>query len=342
MGEGVIVTTSRRAFPIQKNQIAIISALVFIAALLPLFSLLNDYNVYVLTLAIIYALPATGLTLFMGYTGQLSIGHAAFYGIGAYVAANLSKSGIPFLWALLISAAITGLIGLALGSITLRLRGFSLAMSTLALGLISYQIFKNFNAFTGGVSGLGQIPAPSIFGLEVTSKLANYYLALSMLILIMLISIFLVRSPTGRAMRAIADNELAAQALGINTYFIKSMVFALSAAFAGVAGGIYAHIIRYIAPDNFSLLFSILFLTMAIVGGLGSITGGLVGSVVITLSSEGLRSFPEMQPLIYGALLIFLVLFMPYGVTGAIQRIGIKLREFTQQYQNKRQFGKEK
>lgn len=310
---------------LEKKQTTIIGLIIIFALILPMFSFLNDYNVYVLTLAIIYALPATGLTLFMGYTGQLSIGHAAFYGIGAYVAANLTKLGTPFLLALLLSALITGIIGLALGLITLRLRGFSLAMSTLALGLISYQIFKNFNAFTGGVSGLGQIPAPSVFGILIDSKLAQYYLALSVLLLVMFIATSLVRSPTGRAMRAIADNELASQSLGINTYFIKSVVFGLSAAFTGAAGGIYAHIIRYIAPDNFNLIFSILFLTMAIVGGLGSITGGLVGAFVITLSSEELRSIPELQPIFYGSLLIILVLFMPYGVTGALKRLKERL-----------------
>jgi len=325
VGQSIVMKTSWLLSSPERKQFVIISSVTVFAIIFPWFWFLNDYNIYILTLAIIYALPATGLTLFMGYTGQLSIGHAAFYGIGAYVAANLTILGTPFLLALLLSALITGLIGLALGSITLRLRGFSLAMSTLALGLISYQIFKNFTSFTGGVSGLGQIPAPSVMGLLIDSKLSNYYLALAVLFLVMVVSTFLVRSPTGRAMRAIAANELASQALGINTYFIKSVVFALSAAFTGVAGGIYAHTIRFIAPDNFSLIFSILFLTMAIVGGLGSITGGLVGSVVITLSSEGLRSFPELQPIFYGSLLIILVLFMPYGVTGAFNRLREKL-----------------
>jgi branched-chain amino acid transport system permease protein len=295
------------------------------ALLLPWLWFLSDYNIYVFTLAALYAMPATGLTLFMGYTGQLSIGHAAFYGIGAYVAANLTKAGLPFLAALVVAALASGLVGFALGLVALRLRGFALAMTTLALGLVSFQVFKNFTALTGGVSGLGQIPAPVVVGIQIASNTGYYYLALGILLLVLVISAALVQSPTGRSMRAIAANELASQSLGINTFFIKTAVFALSASFAGLAGGIYAHLIRYISPDDFGLIFSILFLTMAIVGGLRSVVGGLVGSLVITLAAEELRTFPELQPILYGGLLILLVLFMPYGVAGAAARLRDRL-----------------
>lgn len=298
------------------------------AIILPLLWFLSDYNVYVFTLAILYAMPATGLTLFMGYTGQLSIGHAAFYGIGGYVAANLTKAGVPFLAALLIAALASGAVGFIIGLITLRLRGFALAMATLALGLVAFQIFKNFNAFTGGVSGLGQIPPASVAGLQITSNTGYYYLSLTILLLVILTTTALVNSPTGRSMRAIAANELAAQSLGVNTYFVKTSVFALSTAFTGLAGGLYAHLIRFITPDDFNLIFSILFLTMAIVGGLQSVVGGLVGSVVITLTAEELRTFPELQPILYGSLLILLVLFMPYGVAGVIPRLRNRLVRF--------------
>ncbi len=311
----------------------IIAVVLGLAILAPHLAFISDYNLYVLTLAAIYALPATGLTLFMGYTGQLSIGHAAFYGIGAYTAANLTKGGVPFLLALFIAMLVSGAVGFVLGLIALRLRGFALAMATLALGLVSFQIFKNFDIFTGGVSGLGRIPAPSVASIPINSSAAYYYLSLSTLLIVILISVSLVRSPTGRAMRAIANNELASQSLGINTYFVKTSVFALSAGFTGIAGGLYAHLIRYISPDDFSLIFSILFLTMAIVGGLRSVYGGVVGSLAITLAAEELRTLPQLQPILYGSLLILLVLFMPYGIVGAA---GILRDRLAQQWRARR------
>lgn len=299
-------------------------ALVLIATaliVLPLTGLLGRYALYVMTLIAIYGCVVTGLTLFMGYTGQLSIGHATFYGIGGYTAANLTKLGTPFPLALLLAALVSCASGYLVGYVALRLRGFYLAVTTLAIGLIAYQVFKNFDAFTGGVSGLGKIPAPTLGPISIAAPVAYFYFCAAMLVLIMLVSAALVRSPVGRAMRAISTNELAAQSIGINTYWIKIHVFALSALYAGLAGGLYAHLIRYITPDDFSFVYSVLFLTMAIVGGLGHVLGGLIGAVVATLAAEELRAFPQLQPILFGGTLILLVMFMPYGIAGGIQRL---------------------
>jgi branched-chain amino acid transport system permease protein len=130
------------------------------------------------------------------------------------------------------------------------------------------------------------------------------------------ISAAIVRSPTGRAMRAISSSELAAQSTGINTYWIKIHVFALSAAYAGIAGAIYAHLLRYISPDDFSFIYSIMFLSMAIVGGLGHVFGGAIGAIVVTFAAEELRSFPQLQPILYGGVLMLLVMYMPTGLAG--------------------------
>jgi branched-chain amino acid transport system permease protein len=297
-----------------------LALLLVVFILIPLTGLLGRYALYLMTLIAIYGCVVTGLTLFMGYTGQLSIGQAAFYGIGAYSAANLTKLGTPFPVALLLAALASGLCGYIVGYVALRLRGFYLAVTTLAVGLIAYQIFKNFEAFTGGVSGLGKIPAPTIGPIDIATPVAYFYFCAAMLMLVMLVSAALVRSPAGRTMRAISVNELAAQSVGINTYWVKIHVFALSAFFAGVAGGLYAHLIRYISPDDFSLAYSILFLTMAIVGGLGHVFGGLIGAVVATLAAEELRAFPQFQPILFGGVLILIVIFMPYGLAGAIER----------------------
>jgi branched-chain amino acid transport system permease protein len=298
-----------------------LALLLAVLVVLPLSGLLGRYALYVLTLVAIYGCVVTGLTLFMGYTGQLSIGHATFYGVGGYTAANLTKLGTPFPLALLLAALASGACGYVVGYVALRLRGFYLAATTLAVGLIAYQVFKNFDAFTGGVSGLGKIPAPTIGPIHIATPVAYFYFCAAMLVLVMLASAALVKSPAGRAMRAISTNELAAQSVGIDTYWVKIHVFALSALYAGIGGGLYAHLIRYITPDDFSFVYSVLFLTMAIVGGLGHVLGGLIGAIVATLAAEELRAFPQFQPILFGGVLILIVMFMPYGLAGAIERL---------------------
>lgn len=283
---------------------------------LPGIGAVGQYGTYVMILMMIYAIASTGLTLFMGYTGQLSIGHAAFYGIGAYTAANLTKLGVPFLPAMLLGGLLSCVAGYVLGYISLRLRGFYLAATTLAFGLIAFHVFKNFDMFTGGVSGLGRIPPPSIGPLDLSKPVPYFYFCTIVLFVVVVISAAIVRSPTGRAMRAISSSELAAQSTGINTYWIKIHVFALSAAYAGIAGAIYAHLLRYISPDDFSFIYSIMFLSMAIVGGLGHVFGGAIGAIVVTFAAEELRSFPQLQPILYGGVLMLLVMYMPTGLAG--------------------------
>lgn len=288
-----------------------------VALVLPQTGMLDKYGIYLLNLVAIYGIAATGLTLFMGYAGQLSMGQAAFYGVGAYAAANITKAGWPFPAALLLAAALTAFLGWLTGIVVLRLRGFSLAVVTLAMGLIAFQLFKNFDALTGGVSGLGRIPSPMLGGLAIGTPGRYFYFNLFMLLGVIGLSAMIVRSPTGRAMRAIAANELAAQSVGIGSYGVKTAIFALAAGYAGLAGALHAHLSRFITPDDFGLILSILILTMAIVGGVRSVVGGIVGAVVVTLSSEQLRAWPEMQPLLYGTALVLLVRFMPAGVVGA-------------------------
>jgi branched-chain amino acid transport system permease protein len=311
-----------------RRRAATLAVLALLVALgLPQASPFGDYGVYVLTLAAIYAITATGLTLFMGYTGQLSLGQAAFYGIGAYAAANMTKLGLPFLLALLIGAVAAALFALIVGIAALRLRGFYLAVSTLAIGLIAYEIFKNFESITGGANGFIGIPAPAIGGLALDSLSAFYYFSLLMLVGIVAVSMAMVRSPVGSMMRAIAANELGAQSVGINTYFIKTAIFTIAGAYAGLSGGLFAHLNHYISPDDFGLILSISFLIMATLGGLSSVVGGVIGAVIVTITSESLRGFPEAQPILYGAALILLVRFLPTGVAGLFERISRRVVE---------------
>lgn len=312
----------RHPLSVRRRRTVVLSLLALLVVVgLPHLGLFGDYGVYVLTLATIYAITATGLTLFMGYAGQLSLGQAAFYGIGAYAAANVTKLGFPFLLALLIGAVASAAFALIVGIAALRLRGFYLAVSTLAIGLIAYEIFKNFESVTGGASGFTRIPVPTIGGLALASPASFYYFCLLMLVGTIAASVAMVRSPVGGMMQAIAANELGAQSVGIDTYFIKTAIFTLAGAYAGLSGGLFAHLNRYISPDDFGLILSISFLTMATLGGLSSVGGGVIGAAIVTITAESLRRFPDAQPILYGAALIVLVRFLPTGIVGLIKRV---------------------
>jgi branched-chain amino acid transport system permease protein len=294
--------------------------LVAVAAALALAVLLSRflgfYGLYLLTLVEVFGVTATGLTLFMGYAGQLSIGHAAFFGLGAYGAANLMKLGVPFPLALIGGALAAMLLGYGVGFVALRLRGFYLAVVTLAVGLIATEVFKNFDAFTGGVSGMGGIPRATVGALRLDFPNAYFLTTSAVLLAVMGLSWAIVHSPTGRVMRAIAANELAAQSVGVDTQAIKIHVFALSTFYAGLAGGLYANLVHFITPDHFGFGLSVQLLTMAIVGGQRNVFGGLIGAALIVLAGEELRSVPQWQPILYGLLLIGAAMFMPAGLAG--------------------------
>jgi branched-chain amino acid transport system permease protein len=177
------------------------------------------------------------------------------------------------------------------------------------------------------VGGLGRIPTIAFGPFKIDTPMAFLSLSIVILIAVLATSTAIVLSPTGRAMRAIASNELAARSIGIGAYGIKTIVFTLAAFFAGIAGSLYAHLSRFIAPDDFGFMLSIVFLTMTIVGGLGNILGGLVGAVLVTLVAEHFRAFPQWQPILHGSAMVLVVLFMPYGICGGIQRLVERFRK---------------
>jgi branched-chain amino acid transport system permease protein len=223
--------------------------------------------------------------------------------------------------ALLVAAASAALVGLVVGWIALRLRGFYLAVITLAVGLIGYQLFKNVDVLTGGVSGLGRIPAASLWGWPIGDGRSYCYFVLFVLLGVLAIATGLTRSPAGRAMRAIAANEWAARSVGIDTFVVKLVIFVWAASITGLAGGLYAHLARYITPDDFTLALSVQFVTMAIIGGLDSVLGGLCGAVIVTVGAEQLRSFPTLQPILFGVALLLVVRLVPAGVMGTATRL---------------------
>ncbi|MBS1112328.1 MAG: branched-chain amino acid transporter permease [Nitrospirae bacterium] len=273
-------------------------------------------STYTLTVGIfsgINALVAIGLCILMGYAGQVSLGQAGFYGVGAYVSSMLSlHGGFPVVISVILAMIAAGIAAVLLAVPALRLKGHYLAVATLGFGEIIYVILNEWGP--GGPSGFGDIPHFSFLGYTVDSTTGYFYLIWSLVAAVMLFSINLIRSRTGRALRAIHDSELACNAMGLNVVTLKIKVFILSAVYASLAGSLYAHYVTFISPSSFSLFYSILVLTMVIVGGITNLWGAIIGAVVITVLPELLRRFEELDVLVYGLILTLSLMFFRRGL----------------------------
>ncbi|WP_042355599.1 branched-chain amino acid ABC transporter permease [Bacillus rubiinfantis] len=308
---------------IQKTVLILVGIALFF---LPL-GISNPYFMYIINLILIYALLALGLDLIVGYTGQVSVGHGAFFGVGAYVAAILSKNaGFSFWQTLPLSILVTALIGFAIGFIGLKLIEEYLVMATLAFGTIIWLVFLNWTDLTGGPMGIAGIPAPPTIKLGAFAfpflQYHDYYPLLLIFVYIgILLTRLLIKSGFGRACTAIRDDELAAQAMGIPVFKTKVTMFTISSAFCGAAGGLYAHFLHVVSPETFAFSMSVTILTMVMIGGQGSIAGAIIGSTLLTISSEALRETPELRMLIYGLLIVIMIMFFPKGIMGLIQKL---------------------
>jgi branched-chain amino acid transport system permease protein len=309
--------------------------LVLLPMLLPLVPGLSaNYLLYVLSLALIYSMVAVGLNLLIGYAGQFSLGHAGFLALGAYTSAILTQRfGWHFVVALPSAGLLAALVGFLLGLPALRLSGPYLAVVTLGFGLAVPQLVISFDSFTGGSEGLRELPfaalpvwhdGTTLYNYELRSERQMYYLVLAILVALTIFAARLVRSHTGRAFMAIRDSEYAALAMGINLTRYKTTAFALSAFYAGIAGSLYAHVIRFLAPESFTLFLSIEFLAMIVIGGLGSVRGALLGTIVFIGLQEGLNRLPVVRDnnlfiIVFGALLILTIVFLPHGLAGGVR-----------------------
>jgi branched-chain amino acid transport system permease protein len=322
--------------------------------------LMSEYYVGESTWVFIYGICGVSLMVLVGYTGLVSLGHAAFLGIGAYAHAYFLHHGIPWVSSVVLAVIITTLSGIVVGLPALRMTGIYLAIATLAFAVIIQEVFSRWESVTHGFAGMA-VEKPVIFGVPFDDERSFYYLCLFFLVLTLWLTRNLLRAPTGRAWIAIRDSEIAAQSMGVNLAIYKSMAFAYSAALMGLAGALFAHKIAYLAPDIFTILLSIQFLLLVIVGGLGSLHGAVFGAIFVALLppliailrdsipdsmadaarttgigaigvlGEAIGNFlkkPGVEAGIFGLILVLVILLEPLGIYGRWVKIRIFFSTF--------------
>lgn len=305
------------------SNLAVLFAVVF-ALLLPQIGL-KSYYLHIAILSLLYIILALGLNLIAGYAGQLSLAQAAFFGIGAYTTALLMLNLKWSFWlAAPAGAVFSGLIAVGIGLPTLRLKGPYFVISSMGFGEIVRLILLNWESVTRGPNGLPGIPAPGPIQLGFTTltfetRAENYYLILSVLLVILILYYNLVHSRIGRALRAIRNDYIATQVMGIHVAFYRILAFAGGAFLAGLTGALYAGYIRFVSPDTFTTGESINILIMMVIGGMGTIAGPIIGAVFITYLLETMRVFAEYRLVIYGLLMFLVILYMPLGIMGMLE-----------------------
>lgn len=281
------------------------------------------YLVFLASVILVNAVVAIGLNLLSGYTNQLSFGHAGFLAIGAYAAALLSihTPAVPVIVTLAAAGAVTAAVGLGVGLPCLRLGGLYLSMATLAFGFVVSEAILSLEGLTRGADGL-RVPAGRLWGWALSTDTARYYLTAAVAWVLVAAAVNLTRGRVGRAFLAIRESEVAAQASGVSLAVYKTAAFGLSAFYTGVAGGLFAFVVGFLSPDAFDVFLSVDFVVMIILGGLGSVPGSIAGAAVVTVLHDWLAAFQNLRPLIFGAILIACMLFMPGGMARALRPRG--------------------
>lgn len=296
----------------------VITLLILLAVIFPFFSQ-NDYFIHIMTLSFIWMIGVYGLNLLVGYTGYLSLAHAGFFAIGAYSLGILTvKAQLNFWLAFLLALIITSAIGFLIGLIALRTKEHFFAIYTLCVGYIIYLVIDKWDSLTEGVRGLIGIPAPTAIGpITFETPLSQYYLILFFLLLVVFVLYRIIHSLTGRTYIAIRNSEDLALTIGISTTKNKLTVFVLSTLFAGLSGALYASFIRFIGPDVGYISVTFDLLTYLLVGGIGTLSGPIVGTVLIVWLSQELQFLQDYRMMIFGPVLTLLVIFYPKGIVGA-------------------------
>jgi branched-chain amino acid transport system permease protein len=302
------------------RRVALVLALLLTASVLPF--ALSGYRVFQLNLVLVYAIAILGLNLLTGYNGQISLGHGAFFAIGGYVAAILmDRWGVPYGWTVPIAGGVCLVAGFLFGLPALRLEPLYLALATLALGICTPQLLKyrGIEQWTGGSQGIVIVKPEAPSWLPISQDQWLYLFTLAVTVLMVAIARNLLRGRIGRAMIAIRDHPIAASAMGVDIAMVKSLTFAVSAMYAGVAGALSAIAVQFVAPDSFGSLLSISLLVGVVIGGLASISGAFFGALFIELVPNLAGEISKAAPwAIYGTVLIACVFLMPTGVAGAL------------------------
>ncbi len=296
-------------------------AVLALGALTAPFWVRNPYHLHVLIMSGIFTILALSLNLLLGYTGQLSLGHAAFFGIGAYTSALITlRWEWPFWPALAAAALASGLAGWAIGRLALRVRGAYFVLVTISFAGVISLVSVNWMDLTNGPLGLPGVPAPELGPWSLRTKTAYYYLVLAAATLAYLVCARVVRSRVGRALVALRENEPLAESVGIDSTRYLVLATVLSAGMAGVAGSLYAHYTRFVSPEVFLFSYTVTMVIMVVAGGKGTLAGPVVGAVLFTVLPEALREAMawQWQLLVYGVLLILLVFFLPRGIVPAL------------------------
>jgi branched-chain amino acid transport system permease protein len=310
-----------------RRRLAFLVVVLAVACMLPF--VVSNYRTFQFTLVIIYAIALLGLNILTGFNGQISLGHGAFYAMGAYTTAILiDQFGVPYWATLPIAGAVCLLFGFLFGLPALRLEGLYLALATFALGVSLPQLlkYKHLEKWTGGVQGI-VIPKPEApFGLPLKPDQWMYFFALAVALVMFALAWNLLRGRVGRAMIAIRDQHIAAEAMGVHTAMVKSLTFGVSAMYTGVAGALGAIVVQFVAPDSFNIFLSIVFLVGIVIGGLASISGALYGALFIQFVPNIADEISKAAPwAIFGIFLIGFVYLMPMGIAGAARLAVAKL-----------------
>ena len=295
--------------------------LVAVVAIYLLPGTLKNYGIYIVTLWAVYVIAGMGLNLTVGYAGQISLGQAAFWGIGAYTTAIAMKAGLPFFAALPLSAALCFVVGLLLGFPALRVQHHYLAFATLGFNVLVFLAFRNEDWLTGGSFGINNIPRPTFFDWRIRAPLDFFHLTWIATVVMGVLMALLLRSPWGRAFAALRDNPIRAESVGIDTTFYTLLAFAIGAAYAGVAGAFFAPLVGFIEPAPFAVSTSLSMLLMVIAGGSGRLFGPAIGAVVVVLLPEWLRFAAEWYLAIFGVLIVVMMVWLPGGLLSIPDRL---------------------
>jgi branched-chain amino acid transport system permease protein len=305
---------------------SIVLAVVVIGVAFSLPFYMSGFRLFQFTQVCIYAIALMGLNLLTGYNGQFSLGHGAFYAIGAYISAiMMDRWAIGYGWTIPVAGVLCLVVGFLFGRPALRLEGLYLALATFSLALAVPQILKYFEHWTGGSQGIVLSKPKAPWGLKLTEDQWLYLVTLTITVIMFVLAANLVRSRIGRALVAIRDNHIAAEAMGVDSALVKSVTFGVSAAFTGVAGALSAVAIAYVAPDSFNVFLSITLLIGVVIGGLGSIWGNVLGALFIQFVPNWAQDISKAAPwAIFGIFLIGFMYVMPYGIAGALKRLWIR------------------